>query len=83
MANIENLKDDYNNEILKYLKTRFYEIIVAEKSRNNYKQASVYVSAIAKLNNGEKQVNELISELKDSEYSKRKDLFAEIKNAIK
>lgn len=79
MANIELLKDNYNNQLLKYLKDRFYEVVATEKSRDNYKKAATYVGAIYKLNDGEKIVNELISELKNSEYSKRTALFNEIK----
>lgn len=82
MANIEYLKDDYNDEILKYLKKRFYEILEVEKSRQNYKKATTYVGAIYKLENGKEVVNELINELKNSEYSKRIALFDEINKAI-
>ena len=31
MANIENLKDKYNDKLLKYLKNRFYEVVAIEK----------------------------------------------------
>lgn len=82
MANIETLKDTYNNELSKYLKERFYEVVAVEKSRDNYRRASSYVEAINKLNDGEKMVNRLIEELKNSEYSKRTALFDEIKKAI-
>ena len=82
MVNIKLLKDNYNNQLLKYLKNRFYEVVATEKSRDNYKKAATYVGTIYKLNNGEKIVNELISELKNSEYSKRTALFDEIKKAI-
>ena len=82
MANIEFLKDNYNNQLLKYLKERFYEVVAIEKSRDNYKKAVTYVGAIYKLNDGEKRVNELISELKNSQYSKRIALFDEINKII-
>lgn len=82
IANIEFLKDDYNDEILQYLKKRFYEILEVEKSRQNYKKATAYVGAIYKLENGKELVNELINELKNSEYSKRTALFDEINKAI-
>ena len=78
MVNIEVLKDNYNNQLLKYLKDRFYEVVAIEKSRDNYKKAATYVKAIYKLNDGEKRVSELIVELKNSEYSKRIALFDEI-----
>ena len=82
MANIEFLKDNYNNQLLKYFKERFYEVVAVEKSRGNYRKAATYVKAINKLNDGEKLVNELISELKNSEYAKRIALFDEIDKAI-
>lgn len=80
MINIEFLKDDYNNQLLKYLKNRFYEVVALEKSRDNYKKAAKYVEAIYKLNDGAKKVNGLVIELKNSEYSKRTALFDEIGN---
>lgn len=82
MANIKFFKDNYNNQLLKYLKKHFYEVVATEKSRDNYKKVATYVGAIYKLNDGEKIVNELISELKSSEYLKRIALFDEIKKAI-
>lgn len=82
MVNIELLKDDYNKELLKYLKERFYEVVAIEKSRANYKKAATYVGAIYKLNNGEKIVSEFLMELKNSEYSKRTALFDEIEKNL-
>ena len=78
IANIDNLKEDYNEEILKYLKARFYEVVAMEKSRANYKKAIIYVKGMYKLNDGESIVDELIDELKNSQYSKRTALFDEI-----
>lgn len=83
MANIENLKDKYNDKLLKYLKNRFYEVVEIEKNRSNYKKAATYVEAISKLNDGKRFVNELINELRNSEYSKRIALFDEINKVIK
>ena len=82
MANIENLRDNYNDKLLKYLKTSFYEVVATEKNRNNYKKAATYVGTISRLNNGESLVLELINELKNSGYSKRIALFDEIKKVI-
>ena len=76
------LKDNYNNQLLKYFKDRFYEVVAVEKSKDNYRKAATYIGAINKLNDGEKIVNELISELKNSEYAKRTALFDEIDKAI-
>lgn len=81
IANIEILKDNYNNHLLKYFKERFYEVVAIEKSRDNYKKASTYLGAICKLNNGDQMLSEIISELKNSEYSKRIALFDEINKA--
>ncbi len=83
MANIENLKDKYNDKLLKYLKNRFYEVVAIEKSRSNYKKVATYVEAISRLNDGKRFVNELITELRNSEYSKRIALFDEINKVIK
>ena len=83
MANIENLKDKYNDELLQYLKKRFYEVVAIEKSRSNYKKAATYVEAISRLNDGKRFTNELINELRNSEYSKRIALFDEINKVIK
>ena len=83
MVNIENLKDKYNDKLLKYLKNRFYEVVAIEKSRSNYKKAATYVEAISKLNDGKRFTNELINELRNSEYSKRIALFDEINKVIK
>ena len=83
MANIENLKDKYNDKLLKYLKNRFYEVVAIEKSRSNYKKAATYVEAISRLNDGKKFANELVNELRNSEYSKRIALFDEINKVIK
>jgi glycyl-tRNA synthetase beta subunit len=83
MANIDLLKDNYNNELLKYFKERFYEVLAEEKSRDNYRKAVVYIEALYKLNDGKRIVDELIKELKNSEYSKRIALFDEISKVIK
>lgn len=83
ISNIEILKDEYNNEIHNYLKDKFYEMISVDKNRQIYHRACSYVCAICKLNNGNELVNNLINELKNSEYSKRTALFDEIYNAIK
>lgn len=83
MANIELLKNNYNNELLKYFKERFYEVLAQEKSRENYRKAAIYIDALYKLNDGKRIVDELIKELKNSEYSKRIALFDEINKVIR
>lgn len=82
MANIENLKDEYNDELLNFLKESFYKVVSCEKNRENYKRAANYVEAMSRLNDGEKYVNDLINELKNSEYSKRIALFDELNKVI-
>ena len=82
MLNIEYLKDNYNKELLNYFKDRFYVVLAEEKSRENYKKAAVYIDALYKLNDGKMIVDELIKELKNSEYSKRIALFDEINKVI-
>lgn len=82
IENIDFLKDDYNDELYKLFKTRFFDILETEKSRDNYKRASVFISAINTLNNGKELVNEIISQLKKSKYSNRPALFEEINNVI-
>ena len=83
MANIELLKDNYNNELLKYFKERFYEVLAEEKSRDNYRKAVIYIEALYKLNDGKRIVDGLIKELKNSKYSKRIALFDEISKVKK
>ena len=83
VKNIRNLKDLYSNEIYAYLKSRFYDIINSEKSRACYSRACYYIKGMKELDNGESLINDLINELKNSEYSKRKSLFDEIFNALK
>ena len=83
IENINILKEQYNNEIFTYLKSRFYDIINTEKSRECYSRACYYIKCMKELDNGEKLIDDLINELKSSEYSKRKVLFDEIFNAVK
>ncbi|MCF0126176.1 MAG: hypothetical protein HUJ68_10575, partial [Clostridia bacterium] len=82
IANVEFLKDKYGSELEKYFKTRFYKILSEEKSRENYKRACVFVTAMKKLNNGEKIINLLVQDLKESNYTNRPALFDEINKAI-
>lgn len=80
--NINYLKNDYNEEILKYLKMRFYEVVEEGKTRENYKKASNYIKEMSMLYNGKELVNSFIDELKESKYSKRTALFDEISKVI-
>lgn len=80
MDNIEFLKDEYYDKLSDYLKKRFYEVVEIERNRGNYIRAVRYIAAMKKLDNGEKMIDELIEELKESKYSKRTALFDEIYN---
>jgi len=82
-SNIEILKDEYNEELLQYLRKRFFETIDKEKNRDTYHKACYYIEAICKLNNGNILVELLVQELKESEYSNRRALFDEINLVIK
>jgi len=82
MANIAYLKEEYSDAIMQYLKGRFYERVAEEKNRENYRRAAIYIGAIYNLDEGERRVNEIISELKNSKYAKRTALFDEIAQAI-
>ena len=80
--NVLELKDNYNNELYKYFISEFYETLLIDKKREIYKKAARYVHAIYLLNNGENYVEQLITDLKNSEYQKCSALFEEIKIAI-
>ena len=82
IENIEFLKEKYNEELYKYFKENFYKKIEEGKQRKIYEEASRYIKAICKLNQGEVLVNKIIKELQESEYSKRSALFEEIYKVI-
>lgn len=81
--NIDELKENYYNELYEYFIEQFYETLKIDKKREVYKDASRYVKAISKLEDGKNLVNQLILELKKSEYQKCSALFDEINIAIK
>lgn len=83
MQYVNVLSDDYSEELYVRFKRKFYELIVLGKDREIYKQASQFVKAIKKLNNGQEKINEFISELKESEYKNRPALFDEINKALR
>ncbi len=80
--NIEALKEEHNNELYCYFIEQFYETLKIDKKSDVYKKASKYVKAILKLYNGEDYVDDLIANLKKSEYQKCSALFGEINQAI-
>ena len=78
IANIERLADEYGEKMKEYFKKRFYEVIAEDKSRANYQKAMCFIIALSRLNDGKKIVDNLIVELKNSEYANRRALFDEI-----
>lgn len=82
LDNISLLKDKYNNELYNHFIEKFYTILKEGKSREIYHKASKYIWAIGQLNDGEKLVNEIIINLKKSEYQKCSALFDEIKMTL-
>ena len=82
LDNINILKEQYNDELYNHFITEFYNILKMGKNRDIYNKASKYISAISKLNNGEKLVEKILIDLKKSDYQKCSALFDEINNAI-
>lgn len=80
--NIEYLKDEYNEELYNYLKSRFYNILEENKYRETYKKAVMYIHEIYKLNGGDKLVIDMINEIKASEYSKKRALMDELDKVL-
>ena len=80
--NIDSLKDKYNNDLYNYFVNEFYTILKEAKSRVVYHKAAKYIKAISKLNNGNNLVDNIISNLKQSEYQKCSALFDEIDQAL-
>jgi hypothetical protein len=83
LDNIEVLKNKYNDELYSYFIKEFYNILKESKNREAYHKAAKYISAILNLNNGKELVDQIILELKQSEYQKCSALFDEINKTIK
>ena len=81
--NIDLLKNKYNDDLYNYFVNEFYEILKEAKSRVVYQKASKYIKAISKLNYGNNFVDNIISNLKQSEYQKCSALFDEIDQALR
>ena len=81
--NIDLLKNKYNNELYNYFVNEFYNILKEAKSRVVYHKASKYIKAISKLNNGSNLVDNVIINLRQSEYQKCSALFDEIDQTLK
>ncbi len=80
--NIDGLKEKHSKELYNYFIGQFYDTLKMGKLRENYKKATRYVEAISKLNDGDILVNNLIEELRKSEYQKCSALFDEINKSI-
>ena len=83
LDNIEILKDKYNQELYAHFISEFYNILKLGKSRDIYNKASKYINAISKLNNGNELVEEILIDLKNSDYQKCSALFDEINKILK
>ena len=83
LDNIEILKGKYNDKLYDHFIDEFYNILKQGKSRDIYNKASKYISAISKLNNGNKLVEKIKIDLRNSDYQKCSALFDEINKVIK
>lgn len=79
---IDYLKEDYSDELYKYLRERMYDKLSEGKRREVYREAATYVVGIAKLKDGKRKVEELLRSLEVSRYSKCKLLFEIIENRL-
>ena len=79
---IDYLKEDYSGELYKYLRGRMYEKLSEGKRREVYREAATYVAGIGKLKDGRQKVEETLSSLRVSRYSKCKLLFEIIENRL-
>ena len=82
LDNITLLKNKYNNELYNHFIEQFYTILKEEKNREVYHKASKYIRAIEQLDDGDNLVNEIINNLKKSEYQRCSALFDEIRIAL-
>ena len=80
---VELLKNNYSKELNDYFYNEFYLTLNIDKKREIYNKAAEYLGAILKLKDGEKLVNNIIEELKQSNFKKCKALFEEIDNIVK
>lgn len=80
---VELLKNNYSKELYDYFYNEFYLTLNIDKKREIYNKAAEYLGAILKLKDGEKLVNNIIEELKQSNFKKCKALFEEIDNIVK
>lgn len=83
LDNIEILKDKYSEKLYNHFISEFYNILKLGKSRDIYNKASKYINAISKLNNGNEFVEEILIDLKNSDYQKCSALFDEINKSLK
>ena len=81
--NIDLLKNKYNEDLYNYFVNEFYNILKEDKNRVVYHKAAKYIKAISKLNCGNNLVDNIISNLKQSEYQKCSALFDEINQTLR
>jgi hypothetical protein len=77
---IDYLREDYSEELYMYLRARMYAKLTEGKRREVYREAATYVVGIGKLKDGRRKVEEILSSLRVSRYSKCKLLFEIIEN---
>ena len=82
IKNIDYLRDDYSDVLYKYLRERMYDKLSEGKRREVYREAATYVAGISKLKDGKRLVEEILSSLRVSKYSKCKLLFEFIESRI-
>lgn len=83
LDNIDILKDKYNDELYTHFINEFYNILKEGKKRDIYQKASKNIKAILQLNDGQKLVEDILKDLRKSDYERCTALFEEINKAIK
>ena len=66
---IDYLKEDYSDELYKYLRERMCDKLSEGKRREVYREAATYVVGIGKLKDGWRKVEEILSSLRVSDFS--------------
>lgn len=82
LQHVNELSDDYSDELYERFKNKFYYLVSLGKDREIYKQASQFVKGISKLIDGKEKVNEFLNELRNSEYKNRSALLDEISKVL-
>ncbi|GEM_PF-117231 len=78
IRNVDFLAEKYEPELKKFFTNSFFSSLTGEKSRKIYHEAAEYIKGLIKLEHGEKYVDDVIEQLKLSQYEKCRALFEEI-----